>query len=133
MKAGMFIHHLAAWHWFATFTFCCDVSPVVAWKRFRIWRHKMNRDIYGKWYFKHHSGVGWWAVLAPQGSGRLHLHALVTEVQTADRKYWRLLWEQMKLCGNANIRSFDSNRGAAWYLAQHMRVGSDFDFGGRIR
>jgi hypothetical protein len=88
------------WQWWATLTFPLEshfIHPETADKKFRILKHLLNQEIFGKKYYKHKDkGVIVIRANERQKNGNLHYHALISKVpnrisRTKYSKIWREL------------------------------------------
>jgi hypothetical protein len=72
------------WQWWAGLTFPLDshfIHPEAADKKFRLWKHQLNQEIFGKKYYKHKDqGVIVIRANERQKNGNLHYHALISKV-----------------------------------------------------
>ena len=100
-----------SWRWFGTLTFRMRVSRETAWRTL----HAFMSEIQGP----ADSSLGWFVV---EGTGtlfgRIHFHFLVTGTPASDRRDCERMW--FRLAGNALIREYNPQSGAAFYCAKHL-------------
>jgi len=127
------------WQWFCTFTFRekrpigCGITsgqrllkhihPETADKLFRVWLSKLNRAIYGTyWYKKKDQGVYWVKASEQHKSGAIHFHALLADIKNLNHQVSRLHWmEQWNLiAGFARIEEPASAEMCARYVSKYV-------------
>lgn len=65
------------WQWFCTLTFRTPPHPEAARKKFRFWVSQINRQLYGRTWYKKKKSVYWALALEYHKSGVIHFHALL--------------------------------------------------------
>ena len=99
------------WDWFCTLTFREPVSSFTAHRRFGYFMRDVEcaAGLPIAWFRGDEYG--------PHG-GRLHLHALVSNVAHLRRLTWMDHWDKRN--GYARILPFDPEQGAAYYCAKYV-------------
>jgi hypothetical protein len=99
------------WTWWVTLTFQRAVSAEHAETSFRLWAKRLARDLVGE-----HVRVAWALERAP----RSHVHALLAMPPEAEltRRALESTWKSDPTAGFTDIVRYDSDRGAAFYLAK---------------
>jgi len=118
------------WEWIAHLTFREDVHPEAADKVFRVWLSKLNRELFGKRWYKRGQGVVWVRGLERQRRGVIHFHSLLAGVGDARRLTWMDEWN--KLAGFARIWPVASQRQAVQYVTKYVVKGGEVDIGGPL-
>lgn len=120
--AGAYAHNLADWSVFATLTFAVGVSDYRADALFTRWLRSV-----AEYVTREHVTVAY--ASGYQSGGFLHFHALLAfpaPVECDRELFNRLdrLWQGTEsAAGFTSFRSFDRDKGAAWYLTEHAEVG----------
>lgn len=65
------------WQWFCTLTFRNPPHPESASKRFRYWVGLINRELYGRTWYKKKKSIYWALALEYHRSGVIHFHCLL--------------------------------------------------------
>ncbi len=101
---GQFVNRWP-WEWFVTFTFAEDTHEERALKLFKVWKNKLNKELFGpRWHKKLPYGVYWVMATERQKSGRIHLHGLISGVGNIRRLDWMDNWFDLdKLAGFPRI------------------------------
>lgn len=99
------------WDWFCTLTFRDPVPSFTAHRRFAFFMRDVEQaaGLPIAWFRADEYG--------PLG-GRLHLHALVSNVGHLRRLTWMDRWDARN--GYARILKFDPEKGAAYYCAKYV-------------
>lgn len=110
------------WEWFVTLTFVDDVHPESGLKSMKYWLSKLNRELYGRrWYKKKPYGVYWVVALEYQKRGTLHLHLLMSGVKNARRLSYMDLWEELgSNNGFARIHPVEKQIAVSKYLTKYV-------------
>ena len=123
------------WEWFVTLTFCLDLHPERALKLYRFWCSLLNREIYGRyWYRKEPFGVTWVVAVERQNSGRVHLHALIAGVGETRRLSWMDTWLELdKVSGFARIEPVNDRVAVSSYVSKYVAKDGDLEFSPNLR
>jgi len=113
------------YEWFVTFTFRKETHPEAADKSFRKFINILNKEIYGRHYFKNKKEqVHWIRALEWQKREVVHYHALLVGVTYESRSKWSQEW--YKLAGFAKIDTVDSQN-VIDYLCKYVSKGGEID------
>lgn len=118
------------WDWFCTFTFQSDVHPEAAAKLFRVWVSKLNRFLYGRYWYKNPmGGVFWVRALEYQKRGVIHYHALIAGIADLNDKTRRFKWmeEWEHLAGYSRIELIESPQAVSRYISKYVVKGGEID------
>lgn len=120
------------WQWFCTLTFRDPPHPERAMKQFNYWIHRLNQRIFGRRYYKQHTGVYWILALEYHKSGVIHFHALVGDTTDLNTKFSRVearnLWYQQ--AGIGRVDPIDDRLGAVTnYVSKYISKGGDIVVG----
>ena len=117
-ETGDWLKGLLDWNLYGTFTFPTDRTPASA-----------NKAVGG--FIRHFDHKAKYVLVAQLHKGRAcaHVHALVKGLMRYRCVHLMKLWE--KRCGGfARIYSYDTQRGAGYYLVRHLQCDStELDFG----
>ena len=142
------------WDWFVTLTFVgslrgtdrssdtrelvsstySDVHPERAEKLFRLWVSMLNREVYGRrWWKRSPKGVRYIVGVEWQRRGIIHCHALLAGVEgprgLADWRVWKERWKNLDpVCGIARIEVPHDSTATANYVAKYVAKGGDIKF-----
>ncbi len=110
------------WEWFVTLTFVEDIHPEAALKVMKFWLSKLNRELFGRrWYKKLPHGVYWVVAIEYQKRGVLHLHLLISGVKNTRRLTYMDIWEGLgNKNGYARIYKVDSQIAVSKYLSKYV-------------
>ncbi len=120
------------WSWFCTLTFKNDVHPERADKLFRVFVSKLNRELYGRrWYRQGHGGFPWVNALEYQRRGVIHFHSLfggdIKRLYTVDAdRLWR------ELAGFAKIQKIRNAGAVQSYVSKYVMKGGQISLGGAL-
>lgn len=122
------------WEWFVTLTFTADVHEERAFKLFRLWASKLNRELYGPRWSRFNRGVYWVLAFERQKSGRWHIHALLTGVKQARRLTWMDNWVALDaVAGWARIEAVEDEAAVSKYLTKYVTKEGRIEFSKNLR
>ena len=110
------------WEWFVTLTFTESVHPEAALKSMRFWISRLNRELYGRRWYKHSPyGVYWVAAIEYQKRDVIHLHLVMNGIKDARRLSYMDAWEDLgNKNGFARIYPVESNNAVSSYLCKYV-------------
>jgi len=113
------------WEWWCTFTFRDSVMSHQAHKLWLYWLHSLESTVQSKVHYVR-------ATEKQRFRGDVvHFHCLVLGVKDESPKFWQQEWVHM--AGLADVKTYDPNLGAAYYLAKHAADSSgDIIMSGKI-
>jgi len=123
------------WEWFPTYTFTQDTHPERALKLFRVWKNKLNKQIYGpRWHKREPFGIYWVISIENHKSGQIHLHGLIAGVGDARRLSWMDNWFELdKLAGFSRIYQIENKLKATTYVSKYVTKGGDIYFSENLK
>ncbi|MCK4321181.1 hypothetical protein KAX08_01525 [candidate division WOR-3 bacterium] len=115
--ASKWLLHIRDWQYFVVLTFEDSIHPEQAEKYYRRWIRKINEEVYGKRYRRHHKSITWVRGIDYQRRNVLHFNALFSGLPEDWGNFRAMyLWENMgDKCGFARILPF--KKGACAYVA----------------
>ena len=126
--------------WFCTFTFREPVHPEAADKKFRVWISRLNRELYGRrWYRDSFKQVFWIRALEYQKRSVLHYHALCGDSKDLNEHARRLSFmdEWYQLAGIARIDAIapgaESHAAVRAYCSKYVAKGGEVDLSPSLR
>lgn len=141
---GGWVGFLDRWPWdlFGSFTFRDDPHPEAADKRFRVFISTLNRQLYGRRWYKRGEGVTFCVAMERQERGVVHFHALLKSAELVEllRSSWLQveghcqndvmeLWNQ--LAGFARIEPIESSELVRNYVSKYCtKGGGEIELGG---
>lgn len=129
------IEGLSDWSWFGHFTFKGLPHPEFADKTWKLYTHKLNREIFGCRYYKYplEKGVTWARASEYQKRGSIHYHALMGRI-SEDVDRFKYMEEWLQLGGICRIFPYDKMRGAEFYLSKSAYAWKhgEIDIGGPV-
>jgi len=87
------------WEWICTLTFRDGVHPEVANRRFRLFKSKLNRALYGRRWAKkakNGQGIGWVRAIEYQQRDVIHFHVLLTGVSGLRPRDCAGIWREVR-------------------------------------
>jgi hypothetical protein len=123
------------WEWFVTLTFVTSPHPESAWKKWRLFTSKMNRELYGpRWSKKAHGGVVWVACAEYQKRGSIHIHALMIHTRSLRRLSYMDLWNDLDYStGFARIEEVKDAQKSCRYLCKYVAKHGDLYFSDNLK
>jgi hypothetical protein len=109
--------HTFSWGWWCHLTFRLPPAREKAEKLFTAWIHRLNQKIFGRSFYRFHTGARWARGIEWQRRGAIHFHVLIAETEQLDIKEAVRKWRKLS-GGNAVIDLYDPTRGATHYLAK---------------
>jgi hypothetical protein len=136
---------LGRWTWelFGSHTFREDAHPEAAYKRFRVFVSKLNRELYGPRWYKHPERcIRWVCAMERQQRGIVHFHSLLSGPGLVE--LWQKGWQRQEdgrwsnqlnelwnfLAGFARIERIDSAEAVRRYVSKYVVKGGEIDLGG---
>jgi hypothetical protein len=113
---GKWLHRLP-WGWWCHLTFVIPPSRDRAEKLFTAWIHGLNHKLFGRSYYRHHTGARWVRGMEWQRRGAIHFHVLIAETERLDIAEAARAWKKLAN-GDAKIELYDNKQGATHYLAK---------------
>jgi len=107
------------WDWWGTFTFAEWIHPEWAVQRYEKWATALHQE----------TGTRMTHVraLEYQKRGVVHFHALIWGVnRRTSRKEWAEKWQEIG-GGWAQLRNYDREKGAVYYLGKYVLKGGEVD------
>ena len=110
------------WEWFVTLTFTDDTHEERAIKLFRVWKNRLNKQLFGpRWHKRLPFGVCWVLAVEYQKSGRVHLHILIAGVGQTRRLDWMDNWWVLDhLAGYARIYPVKNQHAVSNYVTKYV-------------
>jgi len=107
------------WDWFVTLTFEDATHPESAAKVFNNLIHAINRDVYGRHYWKDKGkSVFWVRGTEWQKRGVIHYHSLIGGIPDFVRMSKYQYWWQDRVAKQCSFERYDASRGGRYYLAK---------------
>lgn len=128
------INEIGEWDWFGHFTFKGNAHPEQANKVFHKWKNEINREVFGRSYYKYpDKGVIFARASELQQRGVVHYHAVLGRIASSvDRYAYKARWEE--LGGMCLIYPYIKNYGAEFYMAKNAYAWKhgEIDVGGPV-
>jgi hypothetical protein len=123
------------WQWFLTFTFTEDTHEERALKLFKVWKNKLNKEIFGpRWHKRTPYGVYWVISTENQKSGRIHLHGLISGVSNTRHWDWMDNWFDLDaLAGIPRIYPVDNQQAVTRYITKYVSKDGEIYFSDNLR
>lgn len=127
------------WTWYGHFTFRGYPHPESADKVWRKYVGDLNRQIFGKNFWKRKDeGVTWARGLEYQKRGSLHYHAIIGCVpDEVNTDLFRLAYKETwnELAGFARVYPYERNKGAEFYMSKSAYAWKrgEIDLGGPLK
>jgi len=120
------------WFWFCTFTFRESVHPERAEKLFQVLVCMINRQLYGRRWYKKGRSIRWVRAMEMQKRNVLHYHALIggDRAQLLDAAGFQEVWYEM--AGIARISPLEAKDAALAYVSKYVSKGGQIDLGGPL-
>ena len=87
------------WQWFCTLTFAESPHPEAAFKTFRYFVNRLNRNLYGSRAQRNGHSVHWCLALEYHKSGVIHFHALIGDNEDINGRLSRIraseIWREI--------------------------------------
>jgi len=115
---ALFINNLnPVWNMFGHFTFRNFPHPESADKTWRVLNNKINREVFGRNYFKKSKTLIWVRASELQKRGAIHYHAVFGNLPPDYKcKYVKDMWDS--LGGICRIQKYKADRGAEYYMSK---------------
>lgn len=128
------------WEMFLTLTFRKPPHPEAAYKKFRFFITRVNRELYGRNWYKKKVGVYWTIALEYHKSGVIHFHALLGDTSFIHERFERSsvknLW--FDIAGFARVSNIpdtgDGQRAAILgYISKYVAKGGLIDVSDNLK